>query len=283
MPAYRAEAFIGRAVTSVIEQSYPHWELLIVSDDGVDYEGLLAEQGIVDERCRFFASPHYASGPNAARNVALASAQGSLIAPLDADDYYYPERLQTLVHLALEHGVAADNVDVCEQRSGNLLYRPFAVQQQIEVLPLSGFLELSTPLILVFKRELIRCGWNEQVILGEDTLFNLRIMEAADTLMLHRWPMHTYSVHEGSICHRPDAASRAETAYSYCLQELSKSGLGFTTARYVEAVTAMLTRKRALNRRFNDALDRGFTGSFQDFIAGGNDLAGNRGEEFRAI
>ncbi|UXN74352.1 glycosyltransferase [Devosia sp. A8/3-2] len=50
MPAYRAEDTIGSSVASVLAQSYPHWQLLIVSDDGVDYAEFLARLGIADPR-----------------------------------------------------------------------------------------------------------------------------------------------------------------------------------------------------------------------------------------
>ena len=41
-PCYKAERWIGTAVRSVLAQTYPHWEHWIVSDDGADYEAMLA-------------------------------------------------------------------------------------------------------------------------------------------------------------------------------------------------------------------------------------------------
>jgi glycosyltransferase involved in cell wall biosynthesis len=71
--------------------------MLIVSDDGVDYERLLAQQGIRDARLRFFDTGHSGAGPNLSRNIALNAASGEFIAPLDADDLFYPERLEWLL------------------------------------------------------------------------------------------------------------------------------------------------------------------------------------------
>lgn len=267
MPAFKSEAFITRAVNSVLEQSYPHWELLLISDDRVDYQALLKEKQIDDPRIRFAYSDGYGTGPNATRNIGLALAKGELIAPLDSDDYYYPERLENLVPLAMQYGVATDNVDVCENDSGDVLYRPFEASENTEILSLANILDLSTPLLLVFKRELVTSPWNDQVILGEDTLFNLRIIEAAGQLYLNRWPMHAYCVHDQSICHRPDAAKRAEQAYTYCIEQISTNGLGFKTAEFREAIHNMLQRKRELNRRYNDLHEAGLVENFQDFIA----------------
>ena len=96
-PAFNAEATIERAVRSVLCQTLNHWEMLIISDDGIDYRALLAARGIQDPRLRFFRSAGTASGPNATRNIGLQHATGDIIAPLDADDFYYPERFERLL------------------------------------------------------------------------------------------------------------------------------------------------------------------------------------------
>ena len=111
-PVFRGEQTLVRAVRSLLAQDYPHWQQWIVIDDGVDYPGLLKAAGIDDPRIRFIDSGGVGSGPNRTRNLALAQADGDIIAPLDADDLYYPTRLSTLVPLAMAYGVAGDNVDV---------------------------------------------------------------------------------------------------------------------------------------------------------------------------
>ena len=106
-PAYKAHSVIQRAVQSVISQTYPHWEMLIVSDDGCDYQDLLKQSAIHDPRLRFLKSDKIQSGPNVTRNIALAHAKGRYIAPLDADDLYYPPRLEKLLPAAKSHGTTA--------------------------------------------------------------------------------------------------------------------------------------------------------------------------------
>ena len=55
-PAYQAHQTLARAVHSLLEQVYPHWEMLIISDDGSDYEPHLLAQGIADSRLRFLST-----------------------------------------------------------------------------------------------------------------------------------------------------------------------------------------------------------------------------------
>lgn len=100
-PAYRAERWIADCVKSVVAQTYPHWEQWIVADDGVDYEALLADVGIKDERLHFLSTGAIGSGSSAARNQALSTLQTPFVALLDADDRFKPTKLER-VRLALE-------------------------------------------------------------------------------------------------------------------------------------------------------------------------------------
>src|SRR3712207_138328 len=100
IPACAAEATLARAVRSLIAQSWTDWEGIIVSDDGVDYEALAQARGFFDERLRFVSTGHVRSGCHNARNVGLAATRGELIAALDADDLFHPERLPRLAPIA---------------------------------------------------------------------------------------------------------------------------------------------------------------------------------------
>lgn len=265
-PAFAAAEYLPRAVASVLAQGFGDWEMLIVSDDGEDYRACLARHGLMDDRLRFLASPVYGSGPHVARNMGLAAARGEFIALLDADDVYYPERLARLVALAVDHGMAGDNLHVVEARGGRRLQTVFPRDPKVQSLGLEDFCRCSVPLLFVFHRSVAGAGWDEDVGFGEDTLFNLRALEQAGQAVIDAEPLHEYRVHPASICHGPDAVARAEVAYRYCLQRLREDGLGFRTPPFRAAVTALLHRKRVLNRAYRRALQRGFAGSFQHYL-----------------
>jgi glycosyltransferase involved in cell wall biosynthesis len=92
VPAYNAEKFIGKTLRSVMSQSYRNLEIIVVDDgsrDGtVDMVEHLA-QG--DNRIRLIKQKN--AGCGSARNRAIASAQGSFIAPIDADDLWHRDKL----------------------------------------------------------------------------------------------------------------------------------------------------------------------------------------------
>ncbi|MBW4523140.1 MAG: glycosyltransferase [Scytolyngbya sp. HA4215-MV1] len=96
IPAYNAAAFIERTLVSVLSQTYPHLEVLVVDDGSTDRTvEIVNAWAAKDSRIRLLQQPN--QGVAAARNFAIQNANGSLIAPIDADDIWYPENLQKQV------------------------------------------------------------------------------------------------------------------------------------------------------------------------------------------
>ena len=272
-PAFRAQAFIGRAVKSVLAQDYPHWEMLIISDDGADYRSVLHNGGIEDPRLRFLSTGRIGAGPNVARNMGLRGARGDFIAPLDADDLFYPQRLSALAPLAGRHGMAGDNLVVIEDHTGHRLGTVFPQSDTLRWLDMATFARYSTPLLFVFQRQIIDFLWDETVALGADTLFNLRALEKTGPAPILPQVLHEYRIVPDSICHSSDAHERAERAYALCLEQWQVNRLNFTTVEGGAIVKGMLLRKRELNRRFRQCLEAGRCHNFQEFIAAGLDTS----------
>lgn len=90
MPVYNGEAFIAEAVESVITQTYPNWELIVIDDGSIDHTAQIVAT-YHDPRLHY----HYQSnqGLAGARNAALQLAQGDFVAFIDADDKWASEFL----------------------------------------------------------------------------------------------------------------------------------------------------------------------------------------------
>ncbi len=91
IPAYNAEKTIIPAIWSVLNQSFPHFELLIYNDGSTDQTATLIEN-FRDTRIRFFNQKEN-TGIVAARNFLIKNAKGKYIVWLDADDIMLPDRL----------------------------------------------------------------------------------------------------------------------------------------------------------------------------------------------
>src|SRR4051812_7002043 len=106
IPLYNSASTLPRAVRSALHQTLPDIEVLIV-DDGSRDTSLAAARAIAatDSRVRVIALPAN-RGKSHAMNHAIAQADGAWIAVLDADDWYEPDRLATLLAAGEAHDVA---------------------------------------------------------------------------------------------------------------------------------------------------------------------------------
>lgn len=92
MPSYNTGRFLGETVRSVLAQTYPNWELILVDDCSTDDTDRVIA-GFVDPRIRYLKQEKN-QGAAAARNRALREAKGRWIAFLDSDDLWLPEKLE---------------------------------------------------------------------------------------------------------------------------------------------------------------------------------------------
>ena len=97
MPFLDAERFVAEAIESLLGQSYPHWELLLVDDGSRDRSSGIARSYAAAHpgRIVYLEHPgHRNLGTSAARNLGIRRARGTYLAFLDADDVYLPDRLE---------------------------------------------------------------------------------------------------------------------------------------------------------------------------------------------
>lgn len=129
-PTYDHKAFIGPCIESVLRQTYSNWEQVIIDDGSADGTGGLIAR-YKDPRIRYVYQEN--QGPfELARtyNRALSLAKGELIAILEGDDFWPPDKLAALVpvffdeEIVLAYGEAADvNANGREQRKKSLSTR----------------------------------------------------------------------------------------------------------------------------------------------------------------
>lgn len=92
MPSYNTGKYIADSINSVLAQTYPYWELLIVDDCSSD-STLNVIDNFHDSRIVLFKN-RVNLGAAVSRNYALSKARGKWIAFLDSDDIWVPEKLE---------------------------------------------------------------------------------------------------------------------------------------------------------------------------------------------
>lgn len=95
IPAYNRKETICRAVDSVFAQTYPSIEVIVVDDGSID--------GTAEQLAKYGSAVHVIrqknSGPSAARNAGIRASRGEIIAFLDSDDYWVPNKIERQARL----------------------------------------------------------------------------------------------------------------------------------------------------------------------------------------
>ncbi len=99
LPVYNASAYLRECIDSILGQTFPDFELLIV-DDGSTDESADIVRSYADPRIRFFMRSHDYIG---SLNFLLAESRGKYIARMDADDVMMPDRLKMQFEYMEEH------------------------------------------------------------------------------------------------------------------------------------------------------------------------------------
>lgn len=180
IPAFDAAATLDRALASVAAQTYSPWEAIVVDDGSADGTAAWVERR-GDPRCRVLRRATR-GGPSAARNDGIAAARGELVAFLDADDEWLPEKLARQVAAIAQHPGAG--LVVCDMRAvhedgseGTSIFTrqaPSAGPEAWKALLASSFIGTST---VVTPRRLLHAvgGFDTALAVGEDQDLFIRL------------------------------------------------------------------------------------------------------------
>jgi len=96
IPACNAEVFIAKTLDSVLSQTYQNIEVVVVDDGSTDTTPEIVKS-FAREDSRVTLLQQSNAGVAAARNLAIKNSRGEYIAPIDADDIWYPRNLEKQV------------------------------------------------------------------------------------------------------------------------------------------------------------------------------------------
>src|SRR6185437_7736239 len=96
-PTYNQPLLLVEAIDSVAAQTYPHWEHIVVDDGSTDDTRTIVESAMrrIGDRLRYIYQAN--AGTAAARNTGIRRSNGELIALLDHDDRWLPQKLSRQV------------------------------------------------------------------------------------------------------------------------------------------------------------------------------------------
>lgn len=106
IPAYNVEKYISQCLDSILAQTYPAFEIIIVDDGSTDNTGKICDQyALLNPKIKVIHQKN--QGVSAARNAAMDIAEGEYFSFVDGDDYIKPEMFEKLLN-----GIEKNNADM---------------------------------------------------------------------------------------------------------------------------------------------------------------------------
>lgn len=176
LPAYNASRFLQEAISSVINQSYQNWQLIIINDGSTDQteEIVLLNR---DSRIQYFKQQN--KGVSSARNTGLQKMSGDYFCFLDADDVLPQQSLEVRVKkfmLNPELDFVDGTVHVFDK---NMKHKIRTYQPKFSGNPLSLLLKISDKCFFgpswMIRRHAVTYRMDEKLSHGEDLFFYLTL------------------------------------------------------------------------------------------------------------
>lgn len=187
IPTYNTAKYIGQAIESVLEQTSPPFEIIVVDDGATDdTESVVKKFGA---HIRYLYQENH--GPSHARNRGVEIASGDYVAFIDADDVWLPEHLS--IHLNQFNKF--ENLDISV---GFTCEMEFNKTPDVDILEAerNSILNLSLCASLIKKNTFDDVGFfDEDLIMGEDTDWFLKAKENQKTIAISRELVSLYRKH----------------------------------------------------------------------------------------
>lgn len=215
VPVYRVEDYLDHCIGSIVGQTYPNLEILLVDDGSPDRSGEICDRWAErDSRIRVIHQQN--AGAGAARNTALDAAGGEIIAFVDSDDYLHPNMYAHLYSLmadgadvveceigitetddlTMDDGAGAD-VLVCETEEALRLHIQDEAFQQ-------------TPPNKLYRRDCVGHIRFPEGNLIDDEFFTYKVLGNAKKLAHSSARMYAYRQQSGSAMHKPYSLRRLQ-------------------------------------------------------------------------
>jgi glycosyltransferase involved in cell wall biosynthesis len=193
IPLFNRAATITRAIESILEQSAPSKEIIIV-DDGSSDDSVRIVEEMGCPRVKVLVNEHNL-GATAARNRGAEAATGKWIAFLDSDDFWHPEKLAA-ERAAIASGgdgvvaVASNHVLVIDERISDIATRKELVSDVASKLRTENFLGTCSCMTVRRDAFLAIGGFNEKLKSCQDWDLWLRV--ASEGKVLISKPPHVF-------------------------------------------------------------------------------------------
>ncbi|MDC0600431.1 glycosyltransferase [Flavobacteriales bacterium] len=205
IPAFNAQKHISECIESVIDQTYPSFEIILVNDGSTDATTqILKKFNKSHSKVRVIDQAN--SGVSQARNKGIRCARGEFIAFVDSDDTVHPDYLSTL-HQTIHGGdisIAGAN-NLHGDQSTTLRTETFEAKYKLSPYEcLSEYMSGKWGFTLwnkLYKTSIIndaKIKFHSEIALGEDILFNIQYLNFCTRVNTSSSTIYNYRIHAKS-------------------------------------------------------------------------------------
>lgn len=206
IPVYNKEQYLPDAIDSVLKQTYPYFELLVINDDSTDGSRQICENYCQqDNRVKLFDNLSDEHGPGPARNIGLDQALGDYILFVDADDWIDELLLEKCVQKMEETNADIVQYGVLQQhengKSDVYTWKGKSVITRNDIIrDFYSFWKNNRYSLWMyfFRRKNIDITRFDNVISGEDISFVLDVLSKVRKIAFIEMPLYFYRYVDGS-------------------------------------------------------------------------------------
>lgn len=205
IPAYNAEKTICRCLNSVLSQTFPDFEVIVVNDGSKDTT-LSMLRGYAEKDARITVIDQPNQGVAAARNVALDHACGEYILYVDADDWIEPNMLERLLELRDDADIVLcgnDNADTPKEKKNDGVVAIESWNQRQQLLEFMKHTRMTGMLWNKLLRRGVTqgCRFNEKTGYGEDAEFLWQVLKKSQKMIVTNETLYHHTLEKTSISH----------------------------------------------------------------------------------
>ncbi|MGY4105400.1 glycosyltransferase [Ignavigranum ruoffiae] len=216
VPIYNAMPYLEQCIASICQQSYNHFELILI-DDGSTDESFDHAQSWASQDHRIKLYQQVNSGVSSARNKGLEYAKGDYILFVDSDDYIEAHCLQYLLDLAqsltekdlINFSYVVEDASQSTQMGQTLVENKLIPLDQLARKFWTYYQQgiTNSPCNKLYHHQIIKehqLRFPEKMRMGEDLIFNLNYFQYIDHILFTSEPLYHYRMHEQQATKRPD-------------------------------------------------------------------------------
>ncbi|WP_457749104.1 glycosyltransferase family 2 protein [Sulfurimonas sp.] len=199
IPTYNQEAYIARALKSVLEQSYENIEIIVSDDSPNDKTKEIIQKKFSEKNIKYI---HHKNPLGRVKNyhfMLYQMAQGEWVVNLDGDDYFedrgFIQRAIDIVTTEPEVVMVVAQQKIYNERTQSLFYPPKIIEEEYKIVPgeqlflNSVFKNIEIPHLatLYNKKKAVKKGFYELDIVSSDRVSLLKLMLGEEVALLNRY------------------------------------------------------------------------------------------------